>query len=65
MTPRESAAAAVKRTSCVLERVHTAEEAIFNRLQELAQSSDSPDHKAERHAIEELWQADAFSRGRS
>ena len=52
MTPRESAAAAVKRT-CVLERVHTAEEAIFNRLQELAQSSDSPDHKAERQAIED------------
>ena len=34
------------------ERVHAAEAAIFNRLQELAQSSDSPDHKAERQAIE-------------
>jgi len=36
----------------LLEHVHAAEEAIFNRLQELAQSSESPDHKAERQAIE-------------
>jgi hypothetical protein len=34
------------------ERMHTAEAAIFNRLQELAQDSNSPDHKAERQAIE-------------
>jgi hypothetical protein len=37
----------------LLERVHTAEAAIFNRLQEIAQSSDSPDQKAERQAIED------------
>ena len=35
------------------ERVHAAEAAIFNCLQELAQSSGSPDHKAERQAIED------------
>jgi hypothetical protein len=35
----------------LLERVHASEAAIFNRLQELAQSPDSPDHKAERRAI--------------
>jgi len=39
----------------LLERVHAAEDAIFNRLQELAQSSDSPDHKAERQAIEDAF----------
>jgi len=37
----------------LLEHVHTAEETIFNRLQELAQSSDSQDHKAEGQAIED------------
>jgi hypothetical protein len=37
----------------LLERVHRAEAAIFNRLQELAQNSDHPDHKAERQAIED------------
>ena len=36
-----------------IERVHTAEAAIFNRLQELAQNSNNSDHKAERQAIEE------------
>ncbi len=35
------------------ERVHAAEAAIFNRLQELAQSSDSQDHKAKGQAIED------------
>jgi hypothetical protein len=30
----------------------SAEAAIFNRLQELAQNSTSPEHKAERQAIE-------------
>jgi hypothetical protein len=33
--------------------VHAPEGAIFNRLQELAQSSDSPDNKAERQAIQD------------
>jgi hypothetical protein len=37
----------------LLERVHAAETAIFNRLQELAQSPNSPDQKAERQAIED------------
>jgi len=37
----------------LLELVHAAEGAIFNRLQELAQSSDSPDNKAERQAIQD------------
>ena len=37
----------------LLECVHKAEAAIFNRLQEMAQSSGSPDHKAERQAIED------------
>jgi hypothetical protein len=37
----------------LLERVHTAEAAIFNRLQELAKSPDSPDQKPEREAIED------------
>ena len=37
----------------LLEHVHAAEEAIFNRLQELAQGSDSADHKGERQAIED------------
>ena len=36
----------------LLERVHAAEDAIFNRLQELSHS-DNPDHKAERQAIED------------
>jgi hypothetical protein len=35
----------------LLECVHKAEAAIFSRLQEMAQSSDSPDNKAERQAI--------------
>src|SRR5260370_18244945 len=37
----------------LLERVHTVEAAIFNRLQELAQTSESTDHKAEEQAIAE------------
>ena len=40
----------------LLERVHAAETAIFNRLQELAQNADRPEDKAERQAI-----ADALS----
>jgi len=36
----------------LLERVHAAEDAIFNRLQELSHS-DNPDHKAERQAIQD------------
>lgn len=35
----------------LLERVHAAEGAIFNRLQELAQNSDDPVSKAEHEAI--------------
>jgi hypothetical protein len=35
------------------ERVQAAEDAIFNRLQELAQNSNSQEHKAERQAIED------------
>ena len=35
------------------ERVQAAEEAIFNRLQELAQNSNSQENKAERQAIED------------
>lgn len=35
----------------LLERIHIVEAAIFNRLQELAQSPDSEDHKAETQAI--------------
>ncbi len=35
----------------LLKRVHAAEAAIFNRLQELAQYPDSPDHKVEQQAI--------------
>jgi len=37
----------------LLERVHAAQTAIFTRLQELAQSPNSPDQKAERRAIED------------
>ena len=37
----------------LLERVHSAETAIFNRLQQLAQSSESTDHNAEEEAIAE------------
>ena len=37
----------------LLERVHTVEAAIFTRLQELAQSSENTDHKAEEEAIAE------------
>ena len=37
----------------LLERVHVAETAIFNRLQELAQTSENPDYKAEEQAIAE------------
>jgi len=40
----------------LLERIHLAEAAIFNRLQELAQNADNPQSKAERNAI-----ADALS----
>lgn len=40
----------------LLARVHAAEAAIFNRLQELSENSDSPQHNAERQAI-----ADALS----
>jgi len=40
----------------LLERVHSAETAIFNRLQQLAQGSESADHNAEQEAI-----ADALS----
>jgi len=35
----------------LLTRVHAAEAAIYNRLQDLAHHSDSPDHKAEQQAI--------------
>lgn len=35
----------------LLKRVHSAEAAIFNRLQELAQSPESANHKAEQQAI--------------
>ena len=35
----------------LLDRIHAAEAAIFKRLQELAQNSDSPDHKAEQQAM--------------
>ena len=37
----------------LLECVHAVEAAIFNRLQELAQSSENTDHKAEEQAIAE------------
>jgi hypothetical protein len=37
----------------LLERVHAVESAIFNRLQELAQTSENTDHKAEEQAIAE------------
>ena len=40
----------------LLERVHSAETAIFNRLQQLAQDSEGVEHKAELQAI-----ADALS----
>ncbi len=40
----------------LLERVYSAEMAIFNRLQQLAQSSESADHNAEQQVI-----ADALS----
>ncbi len=35
----------------LLERVHSAEAAIFNRLQQLAQSPESADQKTEQQAI--------------
>lgn len=35
----------------LLERVHSAEAAIFNRLQQLAQGPESADQKAEQQAI--------------
>jgi hypothetical protein len=41
----------------LLDRVHTAEAAIFNRRQELAQSPDNLDHKAEQQAMEEALSA--------
>jgi len=37
----------------LLERVHAVEAAIFNRLQDLAQTSESTDHKAEEQTIAE------------
>ena len=37
----------------LLERVHAVEAAIVSRLQELAQSSENTDHKAEEQAIAE------------
>jgi len=37
----------------LLERVHAVETAIFSRLQELAQTSENTDHKAEEQAIAE------------
>jgi hypothetical protein len=37
----------------LLERVHAVEAAIFNRLQELAQSSENTDHRAEEQSIAE------------
>ena len=37
----------------LLERVYAVEAAIFNRLQELAQTSENTDHKAEEQAIAE------------
>jgi len=37
----------------LLERVHAVEAAIFYRLQELAQTSENPDYKAEELAITE------------
>jgi hypothetical protein len=40
----------------LFEHVHSAEAAIFNRLQQLAQNSEGADHKAEQQAI-----ADALS----
>jgi hypothetical protein len=39
------------------ERVHAAETAIFNRLQELAQNPDHPDDQPERQAIAEALSA--------
>jgi hypothetical protein len=35
----------------LLERVHAAETAIYNRLQELVQSAENASHQAERQAI--------------
>jgi hypothetical protein len=35
----------------LLERVHSAETAIFKRLQQMARTSESADHNAERRAI--------------
>jgi hypothetical protein len=37
----------------LLERVHAVEASIFSRLQELAQTSETTDHKAEEQAIAE------------
>jgi len=37
----------------LLERVHAVEAAIFSRLQELAQTSENTDHKAEEQALAE------------
>ncbi len=41
----------------LLERVHTAEAVIFHRLQALAQIPDSPEHAAERQAMEDALNA--------
>jgi hypothetical protein len=37
----------------LLERVHAVEAAIFNRLQEWAQTSENPDNKAKEQAVAE------------
>ena len=58
---KEYQAALVERdTKKLLERVHTAETAIFNRLQELIQSSDNPEFEAERQAIQDALNALRF-----
>lgn len=41
----------------LFERVHSAEAAIFNRLQELAQNPEGADHRAERQAITDALSA--------
>jgi hypothetical protein len=44
-------------TGKLLERVHAAEAAIFKRLQELAENSDSPSRDAEHQAIADAIRA--------
>ena len=41
----------------ILERVHMAETAIFNRLQELIDKANDPSHEAERQAMTESCKA--------